>query len=99
MMIDDYKELIFKIYSRIYSCYYNNLFNRNMSTLSIDSGAATIKTFVYYNKEVLKFKFPPNHKISHIEEYLKRKLKINATDAVYTFDKHRHSLINAMETI
>lgn len=27
----------------------------------------TLKTYVYFNKEVLKFKFPPNSKMTHIE--------------------------------
>lgn len=32
-----------------------------------DFSIETLKTYVYFNKEVLKFKFPPNSKMTHIE--------------------------------
>lgn len=59
----------------------------------------TLKTIIYYNKEGLRYRFPPNSKIACIEEYLKRKMNIRSVQAVYLFDKHRKKLLNSGEII
>lgn len=59
----------------------------------------TLKAIIYYNKDQLKYKFPSKSKIAHIEEFLKRKMKIKPIEAIYLFDKHRKKLLNSGESL
>ena len=59
----------------------------------------TIKTiFEVPGKEVMKFMFYSDTKMLYIEEFIKRKVNLKATESIYLFDERR-TLINKALTL
>ena len=62
------------------------------------SPAPAIKVvFEVPGKETIKFMFYPDTKMLYLQEFIKRKIKLKATESIYLFDEKRdlisHTLI------
>lgn len=58
-----------------------------------------VRVSIEYNKQKLKFKFPADTKILHLEEFLKRTVKITPIEAIYLFRKDQRQLMVPAKTI
>ena len=52
-----------------------------------------VRVCIEYNKQKLKFKFPADTKILHLEEFLKRSVKITPVESIYLFRRDQRQLM------
>lgn len=53
-----------------------------------------VKVTAEIDKDKLKIKMPPETRISHLAEYLKRQAKLSATESIVLFVKEQRKIMN-----
>lgn len=70
-----------------------------MSSSLMKGDKEFVRVSIEYNKQKLKFKFPTDTKILHLEEFIKRTVKATPIEAVYLFRKDQRQLMVPAKTI